>query len=68
MEEPKRLYRSESDKMIGGVCGGIAEFFALDPTLVRLGYILLSVFTVFSGVLAYFIMWVVVPKRKSLMP
>ena len=68
MEEPKRLYRSESDKMIGGVCGGIAEFFALDPTLVRLGYILLSVFTVFSGVLAYFILWVVVPKRKSLMP
>jgi len=68
MEEPKRLYRSESDKMIGGVCGGIAEYFALDPTLIRLGYILLSVFTVFSGVLAYFILWVVVPKRKSLMP
>ena len=67
MEEPKRLYRSESDKMIGGVCGGIAEFFALDPTLVRLGYILLSVFTVFSGVLAYFILWVVVPQRKSTM-
>ena len=68
MEEPKRLYRSDKDKMISGVCGGIAEFFALDPTLVRLGYILLSVFTVFSGVLAYFILWVVVPKRKSLMP
>ena len=68
MEEPKRLYRSESDKMIGGVCGGIAEYFALDPTLVRLGYIVLSVFTVFSGVLAYFILWIVVPKRQSLMP
>ena len=68
MEEPKRLYRSDSDKMIGGVCGGIAEYFTLDPTLVRLGYIVLSVFTVFSGVLAYFILWIIVPKRKSLMP
>jgi phage shock protein PspC (stress-responsive transcriptional regulator) len=68
MEEPKRLYRSDRDKMIGGVCGGIAEYFTLDPTLVRLGYIVLSIFTLFSGVLAYFILWVVVPKRKSLMP
>jgi len=68
MEEPKRLYRSEKDKMIGGVCGGIAEYFMLDPTLVRLGYILLSIFTVFSGVLAYLILWVVVPVRKKLMP
>ena len=68
MEEPKRLYRSESDKMIGGVCGGIAEYFTLDPTLVRLGYIVLSVFTVFSGVIAYFVLWIIVPKRKRLMP
>ena len=68
MEEPKRLYRSEKDKMIAGVCGGIAEYFTLDPTLVRIGYILLSLFTVFSGVLAYLILWVVVPKRKMLMP
>jgi phage shock protein PspC (stress-responsive transcriptional regulator) len=68
MEEPKRLYRSSTDKMIGGVCGGIAEYFAVDPTLVRLGYILLSIFTIFSGVPAYLILWIVVPKRKSLMP
>ena len=68
MEEPKRLYRSDTDKMIGGICGGIAEYFTLDPTLVRIGYILLSLFTVFSGVLAYLVLWVVVPKRKRLMP
>ena len=68
MEEPKRLYRSQTDKMIGGVCGGIADYFALDPTLVRLGYILLSVFTVFSGVIAYLILWIVVPLRKNPMP
>ena len=68
MEQPKRLYRSDADKMIAGVCGGIAEYFTLDPTLVRIGYILLSVFTVFSGFLAYLILWIVVPKRKRLMP
>ena len=68
MEEPRRLYRSDADKMMGGVCGGIAEYFTLDPTLVRIGYILLSVLTVFSGVLAYLILWIVIPKRKMLMP
>jgi len=66
MEQPKRLYRSSTEKMIGGVCGGIAEYFTLDPTLVRIGYILLSLFTVFSGVFAYLILWIVVPKQKSL--
>jgi len=65
MEEPKRLYRSVKDKMIGGVCGGIAEYFTLDPTLVRLGYIVLSVFTVFSGALAYLVLWIIVPLRKD---
>ncbi|MDR2918711.1 MAG: PspC domain-containing protein [Tannerella sp.] len=65
MGEPKRLYRSDSEKMIAGVCGGIAEYFGLDPTLVRLGYILLSVFTLFSGVLAYLILWIVIPPSSK---
>ncbi|MDR2233509.1 MAG: PspC domain-containing protein [Tannerella sp.] len=68
MSSPKRLYRSENEKMIAGVCGGIAAYFDLDPTLIRIGYILLSVFTAFSGVIAYFILWIVIPKQKSLMP
>lgn len=69
MGEPRRLYRSDSEKMIAGVCGGIAEYFGLDPTLVRLGYILLSVFTLFSGVLAYLILWIVIPpSNKRLNP
>ncbi|WP_095996234.1 PspC domain-containing protein [Massilibacteroides vaginae] len=61
METRKRLSRSLKDKMIGGVCGGIANYFDVDPTLVRVGYILLSVFTLFSGVIAYFILWLVMP-------
>lgn len=63
MEEPKKkLYRSNKG-MIAGVCGGIADYFGWDPTLVRIGYILLSIFTVFSGVIAYLILWMVIPKQ-----
>lgn len=61
MEVRKRLSRSMKDKMIGGVCGGIANYFDVDPTLIRVGYILLSLFTVFAGVIAYFILWIVMP-------
>jgi phage shock protein PspC (stress-responsive transcriptional regulator) len=68
MAEIKRLYRSNEDRMIAGVCAGIAEYFALDPTLVRIGYILLCVFTAFTGVAAYLILWIVVPQRKDVYP
>ena len=62
MEEPKRLYRSNNG-MIAGVC--IADYFGWDPTLVRIGYILLSIFTMFSGVIAYLILWMVIPKQSK---
>ncbi|MDH6358048.1 PspC domain-containing protein [Parabacteroides sp. PF5-9] len=62
MEEKKRLYRSRN-KMIAGVCAGFAEYFDLDPTLVRVGYILLSIFTAFAGALAYLILWIVMPQQ-----
>ncbi|MDL2266259.1 PspC domain-containing protein, partial [Parabacteroides sp. OttesenSCG-928-G21] len=42
--------------------GGIADYFGWDPTLVRIGYALLSIFTVFAGVLVYIILWLVMPK------
>ena len=51
------------DRMIGGVCGGIAEYFGLDATLVRIAYALLTVFTSgFPGFLLYIILWFVMPK------
>lgn len=59
----KRLTRSTSDRMIAGVCGGLAEYFDLDPTVVRIGYVLLSVFSAgFPGIVAYIILAVVVPE------
>ncbi|MDH6342677.1 phage shock protein C [Parabacteroides sp. PFB2-12] len=63
--EGKRLTRSLKDKMIAGVCGGIANYLGWDPTLVRVAYVLLSVFTVFAGVLVYLILWLVMPQESS---
>ena len=61
----KKLYRSESNRMIAGVCGGIAEYFDIDPTLVRLGFVLFCL-AGGSGVLAYLIAAIVIPKKTEL--
>ncbi len=58
----KKLYLSQDNKMIAGVCGGIAEYFNLDPTLVRLAWVLFSAMGG-AGILAYIIAMVVMPKR-----
>lgn len=56
----KRLYRSREDSMVSGVCGGIAKYFDLDPSLVRLGWILFVALGG-SGIIAYIIAAVVIP-------
>ncbi|HZK54004.1 MAG TPA: PspC domain-containing protein [Desulfosporosinus sp.] len=60
----KRLYRSSLDNKIGGVCGGIAEYFELDPSLVRMGAILL-LFVAGTGFLAYLVAWVFIPLDNN---
>lgn len=59
----KKLYRSREDRKIAGVCGGIAEYFDIDSTLVRLGWVLFM-FAGGSGILAYFIAWIIMPERN----
>lgn len=59
----KRLTRSTTDTMIGGVCGGIAETYDLDPTLVRVLFVAAALLGVFPGVLLYLILWVVIPVQ-----
>lgn len=58
----KRLYRSEDNKVIAGVCGGIGEYLDIDPTLIRLLWIVAIFFGGF-GLLFYFIAWIIMPKR-----
>ncbi len=60
MNNPKRLYRSNTDKMIAGVCGGLAQYLGVDPTIVRLVMLLLF-FTGGAAIPIYFIMWVITP-------
>jgi len=57
----KKLYKSETDKMIAGVCGGIAEYLNIDATLVRLGFVILSIIGG-SGILAYIAAAVIIPR------
>ena len=64
-EKPQRLTRTIQDKMLGGVCGGLAKYFKLDPTLVRLGYVFLSIISAaVPGLLIYIIMWIIVPTEN----
>lgn len=60
--EGKKLYKSSTDKKIAGVCGGIAEYFNIDPTLVRLGWVVFCALGG-SGLLAYIIMAIIMPSR-----
>lgn len=60
----KKLYRSKEDVMIGGVCGGIAKYFELDSTLVRLLWVAFSLMGG-SGVMAYFIAWMVMSPKPN---
>ncbi len=62
-QAPKRIKRSK-DRMIAGVIGGFAEYFNLDPTLLRVIYVILSVMSVgFPGLLAYIICWILIPEQ-----
>ena len=60
----KRLYRSESNRMLCGVCAGIAEYFNLDPTLIRLAWALFCVLGG-SGVLAYILAAIIIPTQST---
>ena len=60
----KRIYRSRSDKVIAGVCGGLAEYFGLDPVLIRLVWVVL-VICAGTGILAYIIAWILIPKEPE---
>ena len=62
MDEARKLYRSRSNRQLAGVCGGLAEYFNIDATLVR---VLFVVFAVLGGpgLLAYILLWIIVPEQ-----
>ena len=62
--EVKKLYKSTTDRKLAGVCGGIAEYFAVDSTLIRLAWVL-AAFAVGTGLLAYIICALVIPDQPT---
>lgn len=62
MDASRKLYRSTSNRQVAGVCGGLAEYFNLDPTLIRVLFIILAVLGG-SGLILYVAMWIIVPKQ-----
>lgn len=65
MAADKRLRRPRNGRMLAGVCAGLADFFGLDVSLVRIVYALATIFTVFSGVIIYFLLVLIVPEEDN---
>jgi phage shock protein C len=63
MDERRRLTRSESDRMVAGVCGGLGEHLGIDPTLVRIVFVILALFGA-SGLVLYVALWLIVPPAS----
>ena len=63
----KRLYRSESDRKIAGICGGLAEYFDIDPVIPRVVFVALLI-GAGSGLLLYLIMWFIIPTESEIKP
>ncbi|MBI4336187.1 MAG: PspC domain-containing protein [Candidatus Omnitrophica bacterium] len=61
----KKLYLSSANRKIAGVCGGIGEYFDVDPTFIRVLFILVILFSFGFGIIAYLLMWAIIPKRPK---
>ena len=59
----KRLYRSKKERVIAGVCGGIAEYVDTDPTLIRLLWAVITIASMGFGLILYLIAWIIIPER-----
>ncbi len=64
MASNDKLYRSKDNKLIAGVCGGLAEWIGWDVSMVRLLYVLISIFSAaFPGLIVYIVLWFVMPEK-----
>ena len=63
MAKYKKLYRSKKNKAIAGVCGGIGEYTNVDPVVIRLVWVILTLASMGFGILAYLIAWMIMPEK-----
>lgn len=61
----KRLHRSGKERILGGVCGGIGEYLDMDPTVIRLIWVIFTLLSFGIGIIAYLIAWIIVPRNPK---
>lgn len=61
---PERYKRSRTDRVIAGVCGGLASYLELDPTLVRVAWVVVTIFSAGVGIAAYLLLWLLAPEER----
>lgn len=61
----KRLFRSRKEKILGGICGGIAEHIDVDPSLIRLVWIVVSLISLGTGIIVYLAAWIIIPESPE---
>jgi len=61
-KEPKRLYRNQHNKILAGVCSGLGDYFNIDPVIIRLLWVVLTIFGG-AGILIYIIAWIIIPEK-----
>lgn len=61
----KRLYRSKTERMLGGVCGGLGEHLNVDPTVIRLVWAVIALLSLGTGLLIYIIAWIIIPEEGA---
>lgn len=61
----KKLYLSDTNKKLGGVCGGMGEYFDIDPTLVRVIFILITLLSFGLGIIGYLLIWLIIPRKPK---
>jgi phage shock protein C len=64
MDESRKLYRSRNQRMVAGVCGGLADYFNIDATVIRVLFLVLAVFGG-TGLVVYLVMWIIVPDASK---
>ncbi|MDP4116581.1 MAG: PspC domain-containing protein [Bacteroidota bacterium] len=64
----KKLYRSNINKKVAGICGGLSDYFEMDATIIRLIFVLLAIFGGGTGVIIYIVLWIVVPRSPYYLP
>jgi len=61
----KRLYRPKTERLLGGVCSGIGYYFDIDPNLIRIVWVVLTLLSIGVGVIAYLIAWLLIPEEED---